>query len=337
MRHAHLLNLLYQMKKETRVESFFSQQVKKNLRFGVLLLFELLLPSCSTPEKAEYVPKYGETPATQFQKTEYVFAVHPLHNPERFFETFQPLVNYINSRTDQFSIKLESSKDYQSFETKLFSRKFHFALPNPYQSVLATAKGYIIFGKMGDDEKFRGIIVARKADHISSVSELEGEAISFPSATALAAAMMPKYYMLQHGLNVEKDAVCKYVGSQESSIMNVFLKKTKAGCSWPPPWEMLTRQRPELLNELEIVWQTEPLINNGLIVRNDIPQKHLDILEEALFSLHLNEKGKIILKRMELSKFEKIENEKYIAIVNKFLEKYKAGFGKLPYDMEVNN
>jgi len=295
-----------------------------------LIFLLLIFGGCGTKQNKEYIPQYGDVPAVHVKKTEYIFAVHPLHNPERFFEIYQPLINYINAQAVDFSLKLESSKDYGSFEQKLYHGKFHFALPNPYQSVIATKFGYTVFGKMGDDQNFRGIIVARKDAHLKNVSGLRGEVISFPSSTALAASMMPKYYLKLHGLNVEKDAVCRYVGSQESSIMNVYLGKSKAGCTWPPPWKMLIKQHPEINSALEIVWQTEPLINNGLIVRNDVSQKHLAIVANAIFELQNNAKGRIILKRMELSRFEKTENDKYVSIVTAFLKKYVEQFGKLP-------
>ncbi len=299
----------------------------------MFFLFPFLLTNltgCSKKTIKDYSPTYGEMQAVHAKKIEYIFAVHPLHNPDRFFEIYQPLINYINTQATDFSLKLESSKDYQSFEQKLYNRKFHFALPNPYQSVTATKYGYTVFGKMGDDKNFKGIILARKDSHIKKVSDLRGALISFPSATALAAAMMPKYLLKQMGLNVERDAICRYVGSQESSIMNVYLGKTKAGCTWPPPWEMLSKRHPEIDSALEIVWMTEPLINNGLIVRNDIPHEHLEKVSSIIFDLQNNTKGKTILKRMGLSRFEKIENKKYVEIVTAFLNKYKQQFGNLP-------
>ncbi len=75
---------------------------------------------------------------------------------------------------------------------------------------------------MGDDENFRGIIIVRKDSHFNQVRDLKGKAVSFPASTALAATMMPQYYMQTHGLDVTKDIDIRYVGSQESSIMSVF-------------------------------------------------------------------------------------------------------------------
>lgn len=326
------LKILNRSKILLRVRRIISSEIitKFFLTSMMLMLIAVNSIGCDIKSKDGYSPKYGETPAINPKKIEYIFAVHPLHNPDRFFEIYQPLINYINAQVVDFSLKLESSKDYQSFEKKLYNRKFHFALPNPYQSVNATKFGYTVFGKMGDDQNFRGIILARKDAHIKKVSDLRGRIICFPSSTALAAAMMPKYYLKLHGLDVEKEALCRYVGSQESSIMNVYLGNANAGCTWPPPWEMLINQHPEINSALEIVWQTEPLINNGLIVRNDIPQKHLAQVAEAIFGLQNNSKGKTILKRMELSCFEKTENDKYVGIVSAFLKKYREQFGTLP-------
>ncbi|MFA6470275.1 MAG: phosphate/phosphite/phosphonate ABC transporter substrate-binding protein [Bacteroidota bacterium] len=276
------------------------------------------------------LPQYGSVPERSAEHIEYIFAIHPLHNSHRYFEVFQPMIDYINRTTDEFTLRLESSKDYAHFEEKLQKEMFHFALPNPYQSVQAINFGYTIFGKMGDDDQFRGIIVVRKDGAVNSIGDLRGKAISFPSATALAAAMMPKYFLKTKGLDVEKESDCRYVGSQESSIMNVYLGTTAAGCTWPPPWELFMQDHPEVKNAVTIRWQTEPLINNGLVCRRDVPLRHQKIVAEILFSLHTNPEGKTILERMNLSRFEAITQQEYVNRVTVFLDKYEHAFGSLP-------
>jgi len=64
-------------------------------------------------------------------------------------------------------LRLEASRNYPAYDKKLFAGHFHFALPNPYQTVTAQKNGYKIFGKMGDDDNFRGIILVRKDSGIS--------------------------------------------------------------------------------------------------------------------------------------------------------------------------
>ena len=212
----------------------------------------LFLGACKPSAPAAYEPAYATRPAVAGEQIEYLLAVHPLHNPRRLFEVYQPLVDFINERAaPTFRMKLETSRDYAAFEQKLGARKFHFALPNPYQTVESEANGYRIAGKMGNDSQFRGIIVVRRDSPLRSIADLKGVQISFPAPTALAATMMPRMYLHRHGLG-RNDIDARYVGSQESAIINVLLGKTAAAGTWPPPWEALLRRRPELARDLEV-------------------------------------------------------------------------------------
>jgi phosphonate transport system substrate-binding protein len=299
--------------------------------FQIFVALSMLAAAgCGKTDPNETLPEYGKESALPRKRVEYVFAVHPLHNSRRYFEIYQPVVDYINRNTEEFSLRLETSKDYTHFEEQLFNRKYHFALPNPYQSISAVRVGYSIFGKMGDDDQFRGIIVVRKESRIRSVEDLRGKPISFPSATALAASMMPKYFLKMNGLDVDRDAECRYVGSQESSMMNVYLGQTIAGCTWPPPWESFSKEYPDIADDLTVRWKTDPLINNGLVVRNDVPATHRAVVARLLFELHTHPEGRALLQRLPLTLFEPIPQQEYVRRVNTFLRKYEAVFGSLP-------
>ena len=80
---------------------------------------------------------------------------------------------YLSKNIEGVSFKLEASRNYASFDKKLYARKFHFALPNPFQTINAIGKGYKVFGKMGDDHNFRGIILVRKDSGIKKVLDLK--------------------------------------------------------------------------------------------------------------------------------------------------------------------
>lgn len=258
----------------------------------------------------------------EHDKTIYRFGIHPLHNPARLHDIFSPVMDYLNKNIDGAEFKVEASRNYGAYDKKLFAGEFHFSLPNPYQTVRSLEHGYRVFGKMGDDDNFRGIILVRKDSNIKSITDLKGKAVSYPAPTALAATMMPQYYLQTHGLNVMKDVDNRYVGSQESSIMNVFLGDTAAGATWPPPWRALSKERPQLAEQLEIKWQTRPLPNNGLVARNDMPDKLVKQVAKLLFELHTNKEGQDILKRMELSRFESANDATYQPVRN-FLATFK--------------
>ncbi len=280
----------------------------------------LFYSGCEDKSTQTYNIAYSDTPPIS-SKT-YIFGVHPLHNPEKLFEVYQPLVHYINKQLQNAKIKLEASRNYAAYDKKLFSGYFDLALPNPYQTVVAADKGYTIFGKMADDENFRGIFIVRKDSSIKSIEQLKGHTISYPAPTALAATMMPQYFLHQNGIDINKDITNSYVGSQESSIMNVYLKKSIAGSTWPPPWIAFKKEHPKIASELEVKWETVSLLNNGLVARNDFPKKLLKQIEDIIFNLHMHEEGKKILARMELSHYEKADYTTY-DIVRNFIDKFE--------------
>ncbi|SEH04405.1 phosphate/phosphite/phosphonate ABC transporter substrate-binding protein [Candidatus Venteria ishoeyi] len=287
--------------------------------FSVTLL-ALSLSACEQQQQTDYEPRFSDQ--ARQDKTVYIFSIHPLHNPTRLFEVYQPLIDYLETHLLSTRFKLEASRNYAAYDEKLFSGKFHFSLPNPYQTVMAAERGYQVFGKMGDDDNFRGIILVRKDSGIQQVSDLKNQAVSYPAPTALAATMLPQWYLYSHGLNILEDIENRYVGSQESSIMNVYLKQTLAGATWPPPWRAFAKERPEVAQALEIKWQTQPLPNNGLVVRKDVPQALVDAVGSLLFQLHTHETGRQILATMELSRFEAANYATYQP-VREFLKKFE--------------
>lgn len=269
----------------------------------------------------------GNTAGPQFAaqappaSREYVFAIHPLHNPVRLFEIYQPVIDYLNRSIPGTTFRLEASRNYEEFEKKLYTRQLDFALPNPYQTLKSLDRGYRVIAKMGDDAKFTGVILIRRDSGIQKLADLKGKKVSYPARTALAATLMPQYYFQTHGLDVNHDIENLYVGSQESSIMNVYLGNVAAGATWPLPWEAFQKEHPELARELALKWETEPMINNGVVARDDVPAQLAARVAQLLDTLHTHEEGKTLLARMPLSRFELADDQRYRGIEN-FLRKF---------------
>ena len=293
-------------------------------RLPCMFLLAAFLFGCDQPQPPNYTPTFYNSPS-DVNKT-YIFGVHPLHNPQRLFETFGPLMAYLSDNINGVNFTLEASRSYAAYDKKLYAKQFDFALPNPYQTINAIDKGYRVFAKMADDENFRGIILVRKDSNINNIADLKGKAVSYPAPTALAATIMPQYYLQTNGIDVMNELDNRYVGSQESSIMNVFLGQTAAAATWPPPWLALSKERPELKKQLEIKWQTEPLLNNALVVLPSINKQLVKQVTQLLLQLHQDPDGQAILVKMQLSKFEQANNHSYQAVrafIKEFSEKVR--------------
>ncbi len=274
-----------------------------------LLAITLLLGACGESADSSHRPTLAPKPSRHTQ--EYLVGIHPLHNPQRLMEVYGPIVDDLNAAIPTAHFKLETSRSYAEFEKKLYTGRFAFAMPNPYQTVLSLKHGYRIFGKMADDEDFSGIILVRKDSGIRQVSDLKGKTVAYPAATALAATMMPQYYLHTHGINVNRDIENRYVGSQESAIENVFRGHVAAGATWPVPWKLFMLEHPDKARQLEVKWQTDTLPNNGWVMRRDIPAPLAEQVAQRLLSLQDSPSGQAILARLPISRFEAATDETY--------------------------
>lgn len=279
--------------------------------YPVILMMVLTLMGCTSKNEDVNTPKTVESVNNI---PEYTFAIHPLHNPSYLFEVFNPMIEHLNHCIPDARFKLEASRDYATFDQKLINQTVDFALPNPYQTLIAIEHQYRVIAKMGDDFNFKGIILVRKDSGIEIPTDLKGKSVSYPAPTALAATMLPQNFLQNNGLDINKDIENKYVGSQESSIMNVFMGTTEAGATWPPPWKALSDKRPELKEQLKVIWETQALPNNGVVAHQSVPKTLANQVQAVLINLHNNAEGQAILKNMYLSKYEPATNQTYQSV-----------------------
>jgi phosphonate transport system substrate-binding protein len=286
-----------------------------------LLLIPMLLTGCDQPAPPAG-PRYSDTPAQSGAKV-YRLAVHPLHNPTRLLQAYQPLADALGEGLADVRIEVEASRDYAEFERKLHERGPDLVLPNPWQALEAMKTGYGVLAMAGDTADFKGVFIVRKDSPIRTPADLKGRTLAYPSPTALAACIMPQWYLHQQGLDVVRDMTHRYVGSQESAIMNAFLGQADVGVTWPPPWRAFQRQYPDKAAELKVLWQTPPLINNAFMARDDLPPALRAHLRAKLLTLHESPAGRAILAGMETARFHAATNADY-AVVDEFVTRFEA-------------
>ncbi|MBI5836806.1 MAG: phosphate/phosphite/phosphonate ABC transporter substrate-binding protein [Candidatus Eisenbacteria bacterium] len=269
-------------------------------------------PGCNH-EAEDKGPRFG-TRAPTAELPVYRLAIHPLHNPARLLQAYQPLVDYLNTRVPHARLVLEASRDYGTFEEKYRDRRPDFLLPNPWQTLQAMKAGYHVIAMAGQPRDFKGLIVVRVDSPIRRPADLKGKAVSYPSPTALAACVMPQYFLHRHGVDVTRDIENRYVGSQESSIMNVYLGQTAAGATWPPPWRAFQRDHPKEAAMLKCIWETESLLNNSVMARDDIRADVREQVRALLLGLEGAPGGREILDGMETGGFLPATDRDYDAV-----------------------
>lgn len=290
--------------------------------FFLLLLF--IISACNRDVQIGHAPEFINN-ENQKVKT-LIFAPHPLHNPERLNKMFGPIVELLNKELTGYHFKLEASRDYQEYNFKIKNQKPDILLPNPYQTLLGIKSGYHVFGKMGDDFNFKGIILVRKNSNINELKDLINKKIAFPAKSAVAATMLPRLYLHDHGLK-EGTYYPQFVTTQESTMLAVIHGEADAASTWPMTWNSFSSDNQQAKEELKIIVETETLINNSLMYKSDMDPLLIEKIKTFFLNLHLTSEGKEILSRIKLSKFEDADDEAYKK-VDKLVSRYKKVFGE---------
>lgn len=294
--------------------------MKTYLKLALAVLSLLSLCGCNK-EPQSLGPQY-EKSAPLPGKQNYRLAIHPLHNPTKLIQTYKPLADYLTKQLHDTNIEVEPSKNYSSFEAKIRAHTPQFLLPNPWQTLDAMKVGYHVIAMVGRSEDFKGTFIIRRDSGITQPSDLKGKAVSYPAATALAACIMPQYFLHKNGINVNTQIENRYVGSQESSIMNVYLKQVAAGATWPRPWISFQKDHPKEAAELKVAWETPHLINNSFMVRDDVPATTRNQVRSLLLQLHTTAEGRDILAGMETFRFYPATDADY-EIVRSYIAQFE--------------
>lgn len=110
--------------------------------------------------------------------------------------------------------------------------------------------------------------------------------------------------------------------------MNAYLKLSAAGATWPPPWRAFQAEHPKEAAELEVRWETPPLINNAVMVRKDFPPALAEGLARCLAGLHEHPEGRRILAGIQTSRFYRASDRDYDR-VRTFVQRFEAKIRKV--------
>jgi phosphonate transport system substrate-binding protein len=88
-------------------------------------------------------------------------------------------------------------------------------------------------------------------------------------------------------------------------------------------WNVYVKNHPEVLEKVELKWETPPLLNNALLVKNTTDKDINSQLTRLFFSLHTNNEGKIALNELGISGFEKADSSTFKPIME-FKKKFDS-------------
>ncbi len=159
-------------------------------------------------------------------------AILPLYSAITLFDRFDPLMRYLSKRTGN-EFKLVIPKDFETFFETISRGKVEYSYSNPYIYTQLADDGHLkAFAntiKPPTGDIFRGIVITHRDSKIASLDDLRGKSIMIVSPLSAAGYLAQKLYLLENGINVDRDTTIIDGKRQEEVILNVYRKEVDAG------------------------------------------------------------------------------------------------------------
>ena len=254
--------------------------------------------------------------AAQAQQVFRVSAI-PDESPTELARKAAPLMKYLEK---QLGVKVEYTPvtDYAASVEALVNKKIDMAWFGGFTFVQANVRSG---GKMlpivqrEEDEKFRSVFVTTDPS-IKSVADLKGKDVSFGSQSSTSGHLMPRSFILQAGLNPDKDfRRIAYSGAHDATVAAVASGKVQAGALNISVWEKLVADKKVDTDKVKVFYTTPTYYDYNWTVHADMPAAMREKLTRAFLDLNRNTpEGKEILELQRATRFVPSKPDNYKGI-----------------------
>lgn len=249
----------------------------------------------------------------------------PDESPTELARKAAPLIKYLEGRLGM-KVEWTPVTDYAAAVETLVNRKVDMAWFGGFTFVQANHRsgGKVIpIAQREEDEKFRSVFITGDPA-IRSLADLKGKDVSFGSQSSTSGHLMPRSFLLQSGLNPEKDfRRVAYSGAHDATIAAVASGKVQAGALNISVWEKFVAEKKVDTSQVRVVLTTPPYYDYNWSVHADMPAATREKLTAALLSLSRDDPaGREILELQRATRFipSKADNYKGIEAAAKSAE-----------------
>lgn len=241
----------------------------------------------------------------------------PDESPTELARKAAPLMKYLESK---LAVKVEYTPvtDYAAAVETLVNRKVDLAWFGGFTFVQAQARsgGKVLpLVQREEDTRFRSVFITTDAA-IQSLADLKGKDVSFGSASSTSGHLMPRSFLLQAGLNPEKDfRRVAFSGAHDATIAAVAAGKVQAGALNISVWEKFVADGKVDPAKVRVFYTTPTYFDYNWTVHADLPAPMREKLTQALLALSRDTaEGKEILELQRATRFVPAQAEQYKGI-----------------------
>lgn len=255
-------------------------------------------------------------PFAQAQQVLRVTAI-PDESPTELARKAGPLVKYLEGK---LGVKVEYTPvtDYAAAVEVLVNKKADLAWFGGFTFVQAHVRsgGKVIpLVQREEDEKFRSVFVTGDPS-IKSLADLKGKDFSFGSQSSTSGHLMPRSFLLQNGINPDKDFKrVAFSGAHDATAAGVAAGKVQAGALNISVWDKLVAEKKVDTSKVSVFYTTPTYYDYNWTVHADMPAALRDKLTAAFLALDkATPEGKEVLELQRATRFvpTKVDNYKGI-------------------------
>ena len=253
--------------------------------------------------------------SSAYAAQEYTLGVVPQFDSRKIAKIWQPIIKQIE-QVSGIKLKLVGAPSIPAFEKSFSNGEYDVAYMNPYHALVAHQEQQYqpIIRDVG--RKLYGIIVVRKDSPITTVKDLQGKTIAFPSPNALGAALIPRTeFATKFNITVKP----KYVKSHGSVYLNVLLGQTQAGGGVKKTFD---RQSAEIKDQLRILYKTTKVAPHPLVVHPRVSAADVEKLKHAILAIGKTKNGQAMLVKVPFKKAGQASLNDYLPLKEMGLDKF---------------
>jgi len=238
----------------------------------------------------------------------------PDEAPTELQRKFTPLGKYLES---QIGMKVEFTPvtDYAATVEGLAAKKLDMVWYGGFtfvQAYMRTNKTAIPLVQRAEDEAFRSVFITKVGSGINTLADLKGKNFVFGSVSSTSGHLMPRYFLLQNGVNPDKDMRIAFSGAHDATVFQVAGGKVDAGALNILVWTKMVEEKKVDTSQLKVFYTTPPYYDYNWTVRGDLDAALVSKLREAFLALNPNNpEHREILALQRTSKYVPTRPENY--------------------------
>lgn len=303
---------------------------KKTAMFGLGLVAAVTLAACgsggastdSAAEEAGYVP---EKLTVQFV---------PSQAAETLEAKAKPLEQLLSDELG-IPVTVSVSTDYNTIVEAMASKQVDvgFLPPNAYvlaneQSnvkVLLQAQRYGIKQPGGEStdelvDSYRSMIVVKSGSYIKELEDLKGKTIATQDVTSSAGYVWPVAEMKKAGIDINTDVTTVQVKGHDQAVLSVLNGDVDAAFVFEDARNTVKNDYPEIMDEVEPMYFTEPIPNDTISVRSDMSEEWDKKIQDAFIAIGKDEEGKQIISDIYSHEGYVVSQDSNFDIVREYAE-----------------